>query len=109
MATELRVVAHGSDALPTWERVLAVVAHPDDEPFGIGAVLDAFACTGSAVSVLCLTHGEASTLHGVSGTWPACAPRRRLTEDWTPGCATGGRAAIVHLAAPCLGCAVAAT
>lgn len=42
--------------------VLAVVAHPDDESFGLGAVLAALAEAGAAVRVLCLTHGEASTL-----------------------------------------------
>jgi LmbE family N-acetylglucosaminyl deacetylase len=44
--------------------VLAVVAHPDDESFGLGAVLTAIAATGSQVRVLCLTRGEASTLRG---------------------------------------------
>jgi LmbE family N-acetylglucosaminyl deacetylase len=56
-----------SCSLPTWQSVLAVVAHPDDESFGLGAVLSAFTDRGSTVSVLCLTRGEASTLHGVSG------------------------------------------
>lgn len=53
--------------LPPWRSVLAVVAHPDDESFGLGAVLDAFARAGATVTVLCLTRGEASTVHGVSG------------------------------------------
>jgi len=53
--------------LPAWRSVLAVVAHPDDESFGLGAVLSAFAAAGATVTVLCFTHGEASTLHGVSG------------------------------------------
>ena len=48
--------------LPPWRRVLAVVAHPDDESFALGAVLDAFVCAGARAHVLCLTHGEASTL-----------------------------------------------
>jgi N-acetylglucosamine malate deacetylase 2 len=42
--------------------VLAVCAHPDDESFGLGAVLAALASTGTSSSVLCFTHGEASTL-----------------------------------------------
>ena len=54
-------------ALPAWSSVLAVVAHPDDESFGLGAVLASFVSAGARVSVLCLTHGEASTLHGVDG------------------------------------------
>lgn len=45
---------------------LAVVAHPDDESFGLGAVLSAMATAGSVVRVLCLTAGEASTL-GATG------------------------------------------
>lgn len=53
--------------LPTWRRPLVVVAHPDDESFGLGAVLTRFVDAGAAPSVLCFTHGEASTLHGRPG------------------------------------------
>lgn len=53
--------------LPAWKSVLAVVAHPDDESFGLGAVLSTFVDEGARGSVLCFTHGEASTLHGVAG------------------------------------------
>ena len=53
--------------LPGWDGVLAVVAHPDDESFGLGAVLAAFVDAGARVAVLCLTHGELSTVHGVDG------------------------------------------
>ena len=56
-----------STSLPDWTSVLAVVAHPDDESFGLGAVLSAFVARGATVSVLCFTRGEASTLHGVDG------------------------------------------
>ncbi len=56
-----------SGRLPTWGSVLAVVAHPDDESFGLGAVLSTFVSSGARVSVLCFTHGEASTVHGVEG------------------------------------------
>jgi len=55
------------DELPEWRSVLAVVAHPDDESFGLGAVIARLVADGSTVSVLCFTHGEASTLHGVEG------------------------------------------
>jgi LmbE family N-acetylglucosaminyl deacetylase len=48
--------------LPWAESVLAVCAHPDDESFGLGAALSTFAEQGITTSVLCLTHGEASTL-----------------------------------------------
>lgn len=48
--------------LPAWKHVLVVVAHPDDESFGLGAVIAAFTTAGAAVDVLCFTHGEASAL-----------------------------------------------
>ena len=41
---------------------LAVVAHPDDESFGLGGVLRWLTRLGVETQVLCLTHGEASTL-----------------------------------------------
>jgi LmbE family N-acetylglucosaminyl deacetylase len=41
---------------------LVVVAHPDDESFGLGGVVAWLAASGVDVRVLCLTHGEASTL-----------------------------------------------
>lgn len=53
-------------AAPTWpsewKSVLVVVAHPDDESFALGALLDRFVQDGAEVAVLCLTRGEASTL-----------------------------------------------
>ena len=55
--------------LPRAGNVLAVCAHPDDESFGLGAVLAAFSEQGARVRVLCFTHGEASTL----GQTPASA------------------------------------
>lgn len=42
--------------------VLAVVAHPDDESFGLGAIIDAVVKSGGRATVLCFTRGEASTL-----------------------------------------------
>ena len=51
---------------PAWKRVLVVVAHPDDESFALGALLDRFVQDGAEVALLCLTRGEASTL-GVDG------------------------------------------
>lgn len=52
------------EELPRWDSVLAVVAHPDDESFALGAVLPYLAERGAEVHVLCLTHGERSTLTG---------------------------------------------
>jgi LmbE family N-acetylglucosaminyl deacetylase len=61
-----RAPARPGRRLPAWPAVLAVVAHPDDESFGLGAVIDLFAAGGAAVHVLCYTHGEASTLNETS-------------------------------------------
>ena len=55
-------VVDPTPGLPPWTRVLVVVAHPDDESFALGALLDRFVGSGAEVSVVCLTRGEASTL-----------------------------------------------
>ena len=52
-----------SSQLPRVRSVLAVCAHPDDESFGLGALLAAFRDRGARTSVICFTRGEASTLH----------------------------------------------
>jgi len=49
--------------LPAWAHALAVIAHPDDESFGLGAVIDGLAAAGAAVHIMCYTHGGASTLN----------------------------------------------
>lgn len=43
-------------------RALAVVAHPDDESFGLGGVLAELVAAGVDVDLLCFTAGEASTV-----------------------------------------------
>lgn len=53
--------------LPGWETVLVVVAHPDDESFGLGAVIGEFTRAGAQVHVVGLTRGEASTLGARAG------------------------------------------
>ena len=55
-------MSHASDYLPSAKEMLVVCAHPDDESFGLGAVIAAFSDRGTQVRVLCFTHGEASTL-----------------------------------------------
>ena len=50
--------------LPAARRVLAVVAHPDDETFGLGGLLGTYTGAGADVAVLCFTRGEASTRGG---------------------------------------------
>jgi LmbE family N-acetylglucosaminyl deacetylase/uncharacterized OsmC-like protein len=62
-----RLAQAESPQLPAWTSVLVVVAHPDDESLGLGAVLDAFVGSGAQVSVLCFTPGGASTTTGVAG------------------------------------------
>lgn len=52
--------------LPSWPVVLAVVAHPDDESFGLGGVIGRMTSAGADVHVLCFTHGEASALNETS-------------------------------------------
>lgn len=51
-----------TDPLPPAGRVLAIVAHPDDESFGLGGIIAAFVHAGVPIDVLCFTHGEASAL-----------------------------------------------
>ena len=54
--------------LPSWSRVLVVVAHPDDESFGLGAVIDRLTRSGAEVRVLCYTRGEASTVNEIGAS-----------------------------------------
>jgi len=49
--------------LPAWPRVLVVIAHPDDESFGLGAVIDRLVQAGADAHIVCYTHGGASTLN----------------------------------------------
>lgn len=53
--------------LPHWRTVLVVVAHPDDESLGLGAVIDAFGRQGAEVTVLSLTPGARYTDSPVAG------------------------------------------
>jgi LmbE family N-acetylglucosaminyl deacetylase len=60
--------------LPAWRSALVVIAHPDDESFGLGGVLERLASAGVRVRVLCFTSGEASTL-GEGDDLAAVRPR----------------------------------
>ncbi len=65
-----------------WRHALVVIAHPDDESFGLGAVLAGLVAQGCTVSVLCFTNGEASTLGAAVGlaTIRAAELRAAATE-----------------------------
>lgn len=80
--------------LPEWRSVLAVIAHPDDESFGLGAILSAFADQGAQSAVLCMTRGEASTLHGVAGDLG------EIREGELAAAAVGHRLADIDLVVP---------
>lgn len=80
MSTERTRPGDTGDGLPSWGAALVVVAHPDDESFGLGAVLATLAARGTAVDVLCLTRGEASTLHGDSGELGAAGDLSEIRE-----------------------------
>lgn len=54
-------------ALSSDAPALAVCAHPDDESFGLGAVLAALTRAGVGCGLLCFTQGEASTLGAGDG------------------------------------------
>ncbi|MDY5784701.1 PIG-L family deacetylase, partial [Corynebacterium sp.] len=59
------------------DRVLAVVAHPDDMEYGASAAVAKWAADGVEVSYLLLTHGE----HGIAGSAPAETARVRTREQ----------------------------
>ena len=63
-SSRTKTTVFASDQVPALSPVLAIFAHPDDESFGLGSVLDTLRRSGTAVDVLTLTHGEASTLSG---------------------------------------------
>lgn len=59
------------------ERVLALVAHPDDETLGCGATLAKHAKDGDAVAVVCFADGVASRFTGKgTGAWIKFARER---------------------------------
>lgn len=57
--------------------LLAIVAHPDDESFGMGGTLARYAAEGARVTLICATRGEA----GVAGAFGGyAAGLRSLTN-----------------------------
>jgi LmbE family N-acetylglucosaminyl deacetylase len=82
------VAASARGTIPRWVSVLVVVAHPDDESFGMGAVIAHLLAHGAAVSILCLTRGEASTVHGVDGDLADIREAELRQAAWALGGAT---------------------
>lgn len=81
--------------LPTPQRALAVVAHPDDAEFNCGATLAKWAAAGCVINHLVLTDGS-------KGTWDADADRvalitRREQEQMDAARALGSRGKVVML------------
>jgi N-acetylglucosamine malate deacetylase 2 len=52
----------GPAAVPRYRHVTVVCAHPDDESFGLGALVTAFGDAGARLRLVCFTAGETSTL-----------------------------------------------
>ena len=75
-----------------YRSLLAVCAHPDDESFGLGAVISTLREAGVATSLLCFTHGEASTL----GTGSDDLARRRADELTAAANVLGLRSVSLH-------------
>lgn len=60
--------------LPAYGRVVVICAHPDDEAFGLGAIISGMVEGGAQVELVCLTRGEGSTL----GAREDLAARRKV-------------------------------
>ncbi|WP_053546107.1 PIG-L deacetylase family protein [Corynebacterium deserti] len=60
-----------------WDRVLVVVAHPDDPEYGLSVAVKEWTHAGVEVSYLLLTHGEA----GIQGMDPSITGPLRAAEQ----------------------------
>ncbi len=69
-----------SAAMADAPRLLAVVAHPDDETFGLGSILAWAAAGGAETAVCCATRGEAGEPAARSGLAPEDLPDARTRE-----------------------------
>ncbi|MGH3249205.1 MAG: PIG-L deacetylase family protein [Trebonia sp.] len=94
-APALAAASHPERLLPAWASVLAVVAHPDDESFGLGAVIDRLVAGGTSAHVLRYTHGEASTLNETRGRL-----RRAREDELRSAAAELGAASVTLLGYP---------
>lgn len=62
MSDRSGAAAQAVTGLPSVDTVGVVCAHPDDESFGLGAIIAALVDTGARATLACLTRGERSTL-----------------------------------------------
>jgi LmbE family N-acetylglucosaminyl deacetylase len=49
--------------MPLWDRVLLVIAHPDDEAMFFGPILQRLAAHGTDLRILCLSTGASFKIH----------------------------------------------
>jgi len=63
-------------SIVTGRALLVVLAHPDDESFGMGGTLAKYAADGARVTLICATRGEA----GIKGLSPSEAGQVRERE-----------------------------
>ncbi len=70
------------------KRLLCVVAHPDDECFAFGGALALAVRAGYAVSVVCLTDGQAATNRGSAADGKDLGAMRR--DEFTRSCSVLG-------------------
>ena len=59
------------------QRLMCVVAHPDDECFGFGGALALAADRGIVTYVVCMTDGQAATHRGTAASGPELGAMRR--------------------------------
>ncbi len=68
------------DRLPLRPTMLAVLAHPDDETFGIGGTLAYYAWCGAAVHLICATGGELGEMGPIYMQGYSSVAERRQAE-----------------------------
>ncbi len=79
---------------PTFETLTIVCAHPDDETFGLGALISTFVEAGTRVDLVCLTAGEGSTLGASDGPGAGDELARRRSAELTCAAETLGIAEV---------------
>src|SRR3989304_5201223 len=62
------------------KKILAALAHPDDESFGMGGTLALYAQRGVDVHLVCATRGEAGTVEAEHLEGYASIAERRVAE-----------------------------